>query len=259
MFTVMDNKTIKMQAKGVLKNSRPSPVLVTVIFLAVLLVFAVLRMSLSGMLDAAVWDQYYEYAMAGDYQTALEYIYSIEPSGFSTIVIYAINFVTYVLFAGYIIFIMNSVRRTEPTIYNLLDGFGHFLKVIIVNLLRSIIVYVLSILLVVPGIIASYTYRLALFILLDNPDIRIIDAMSLSRIMMKGHKMEVFKLDLSFIGYILLSLIFPPVLIYLMPYMYSSWVIYYDGLKAAQFPQGDLLDNPPDKFDSDDDQRSDTE
>ena len=148
---------------------------------------------------------------------------------------------------------MNSVRRTEPTVYNLLDGFGQFLRVIIISLLKAIIVSLLSLLLFIPGIIATYTYRFAIFNLLDNPKMRIIDAMSLSRIMMKGHKLELFKLDLSFIGYILLSVFFPPVLIYLMPYMYSSWVIFYDELRNAEFPHGDLLDNGPDHFNSDDD------
>ena len=82
---------------------------------------------------------------------------------------------------------------------------------------------------------------------------RAIDALSLSRIMLKGHKMELLKLDLSFIGYILLSIIFPPVLIYLIPYMYSSWIIFYDELRKAEFPQGDLLDNGDDGFHKDDD------
>ena len=100
----------------------------------------------------------------------------------------------------------------------------------------------ISFLLIIPGIIASYTYRFSLFILLDNPNMRVIDCLSLSRIMMKGHKARLFRLDLSFIGYILLSLLFPPLLIWLVPYMYSSWVIFYDELKTAQFPQGDLLD-----------------
>ena len=248
MFTISDNRTIKFQARRVLRESRPRPVLVTVVYLLVILLFAFLRAKLSGMLDSAVIEQYYEYASEGDLATAIEYLNSIQPTAFSSVIIYAIDIIKYVLTAGYVIFIMNSVRSSEPTIYNLLDGFGHFLRVIIVSLMQAIIISLLSLLFIVPGIIAMYTYRFALFNLLDNPSMRIIDSMSLSRIMMKGHKMELFKLDLSFIGYILLSLIFPPVLIYLMPYMYSSWVIFYDELKKAEFPQGDMLDKADDGF-----------
>ena len=253
LFTISDNKTIKYNARQVLRDSRPRPVLVTIVFLAVIILFMILRVSLSGMLDRSVLQQYYEYANEGNLAQAVEYLYSIEPSGINSIIIYAIELVLYVLTAGYIIFMMNSVRRTEPTVYNLLDGFGQFLRVIIISLLKAIIVSLLSLLLFIPGIIATYTYRFAIFNLLDNPKMRIIDAMSLSRIMMKGHKLELFKLDLSFIGYILLSVFFPPVLIYLMPYMYSSWVIFYDELRNAEFPHGDLLDNGPDHFNSDDD------
>lgn len=252
MFTVSDNRTIKLKARQVMRETRPRPVLVTVLFLLILLVFAFFRAKLSGVLDPAVFEQikaYSEAAAAGNvelamehYTEALDIASSVHLTFFQQAILYAINLVSYVIIAGYAIFILNSVRSAEPSIYNLLDGFGQFLKVIIVSLLRSIIISFLSLLLIIPGIIASYTYRFSLFILLDNPNMRVIDCLSLSRIMMKGHKASLFRLDLSFIGYILLSLLFPPLLIWLVPYMYSSWVIFYDELKTAQFPQGDLLD-----------------
>lgn len=264
MFTLTDNKTIKLQARGILKGYRPRPALATVLFLAILLLFAFLRAKLSGALDPVLLDQINEYsqaAAAGDidsamqhYAEAIELANSIELSFFHRAVITAIDLIRYIIIAGYVIFIMNCVRGSNPTVYNLLDGFAQFLKVLTVSLLRSIIISFLSVLLIVPGIIAAYTYRLALFNLLDNPEMRVIDAMSLSRIMMRGHKMDLFKLDLNFIGYILLSLIFPPVLIYVIPYMYSSWVIFYDELRKAEFPQGDLLDNGDSSSSSDEDQ-----
>ena len=263
MFTITDNKTIKLQARGVLKGSRPRPVLVTVLFLVILIVFMFLRAKLSGALDPVLLEQINEYseaAAAGNIDLAMEYYTkaidlanSIELPFLHRAIITAINLVSYVITAGYVIFIMNCVRSKDPTVYNILDGFGQFLKVLIVSLLRSVIISFLSLLLIVPGIIAAYTYRFALFNLLDNPGMRAIDALSLSRIMLKGHKMELLKLDLSFIGYILLSIIFPPVLIYLIPYMYSSWIIFYDELRKAEFPQGDLLDNGDDGFHTDDD------
>lgn len=263
MVFVSDNKTIKQTARSILKGSRPRPVLVTLVFLAVLLLFLFFRAKLSGALDPVLLEKinaYSQAAAAGDVDLAMEYYTeaidlanSMELSFFQQAVLTAINLVSYVLTAGYMIFIMNCVRHTDPTIYNLLDGFAQFLKVIVVSLLQTLIVSLLSVFLIVPGIIAAYTYRFALFNLLDNPDMRIIDCLSLSRFMTKGHKMELFKLDLSFIGYILLSLIFPPVLLYLLPYMYSSRVIFYDELKKAEFPQGDLLDNGENDFQSEDD------
>ncbi len=55
--------------------------------------------------------------------------------------------------------------------------------------------------------IKMYSYKLVEFILAENPDIKPIDAIKLSKKMMKGHKWEAFKLDLSFLGWELIALI----------------------------------------------------
>lgn len=55
--------------------------------------------------------------------------------------------------------------------------------------------------------IKIYSYKLVEFILAENPDIKPLDAIKLSKRMMKGHKWEAFKIDLSFIGWELLALI----------------------------------------------------
>lgn len=56
-------------------------------------------------------------------------------------------------------------------------------------------------------LLASYRYRLAEFILLDHPEFTAGQCLSLSRMAMKGRKWELFKLDVSFLGWFLLSLI----------------------------------------------------
>ena len=93
MFTISDNRTIKLQARRVLRESRPRPVLVTVVYLLVILLFAFLRAKLSGMLDSAVIEQYYEYASEGDLATAIDYLNSIQPTAFSSVVMYAIDII----------------------------------------------------------------------------------------------------------------------------------------------------------------------
>lgn len=292
MFTVSDNKTIKLQARQLMRQSRPRPVLVTLLLLLILLVFAFLRAKLSGVFDPVLLEplkEYYQASFSGDpdllmerYQELLEISSGIQQPFFHQAITFAISIVSYVLTAGYVIFIMNSVRKNDPTVYNLLDGFGQFLRVTILSFIRSILIsvmtFILAIMVLIPLVVLemiifsfpqqvipflsaflfypacvfallmvivlllTFPYRFALFNLLDNPAMRIFDSLALSRIMLKGNRKRLFKLNLSFAGFILLSLLFPPLLIWLIPYIHASWVILYDELKTAQFPQGDLLD-----------------
>ena len=57
------------------------------------------------------------------------------------------------------------------------------------------------------GIIAAYRYRFALYNLYENPDMDIMEALNLSKRQTQGYKMELFKLDLSYMGWILLSIL----------------------------------------------------
>lgn len=89
-----------------------------------------------------------------------------------------------------------------------------------------------SLLLVVPGIIAAYRYRMALFLLLDNPEKSALACISESKRMMTGRKAELFVMDLSFIGWYILEII-PFVSIWVTPYTQLSYVIYYEALRNS--------------------------
>lgn len=71
-------------------------------------------------------------------------------------------------------------------------------------LLKDVFLFLWS-LLVIPGIVKSYSYRMVPYILADEPGISGTDAITLSRQMMLGHKWETFVLDLSFLGWHLLG------------------------------------------------------
>lgn len=62
-----------------------------------------------------------------------------------------------------------------------------------------------SLLFVIPGIVKSYEYMMIPYILGDNPDISKDEAFALSKKMMDGYKWKAFVLDLSFIGWDILS------------------------------------------------------
>ena len=76
--------------------------------------------------------------------------------------------------------------------------------------------------------------------LLDKPELSANEAITDSRMMMRGHKMELFLLDLSFIGWILLSILtFGILFIYVVPYMQAARAEFYRTLKGENEPKAD--------------------
>lgn len=71
--------------------------------------------------------------------------------------------------------------------------------------LRDVFIFLWSLLFLIPGVIKHYSYRMVPYILADDPEIGAMDAITLSRQMMDGHKWNTFVLDLSFLGWDLLS------------------------------------------------------
>ena len=90
-----------------------------------------------------------------------------------------------------------------------------------------------TLLLIIPGLIKSYAYMLTPYILKDNPEVSAKDASSLSDEMMKGHKFDLFYLHLSFIGWIILSILTCGIgVLWLYPYMYTAQAAFYEDVKA---------------------------
>lgn len=88
------------------------------------------------------------------------------------------------------------------------DMFSRFYmagKIILLQVLKFVFIYLWSLLFVFPGLIAMYRYRLADYCLLDDPDISALEAIRRSKALMRGRKMDLFITDLSFIGWLLLE------------------------------------------------------
>ena len=97
------------------------------------------------------------------------------------------------------------------------------------SLWMGLFVFLWGLLLVIPGIIKCISYAMTPYILADCPNVKAKDALKLSMRMMKGHKWEYFVLGLSFIGWVLLSVLTMGILLafYTDPYMHSSFATYY--------------------------------
>ena len=120
----------------------------------------------------------------------------------------------------------------QPAFTDIFSGFQVILKVIGLFILLGIIILVGTILLVIPGIIFSYMFSQAYFILADDNSKSIIQCLKESAGMMKGYKFKYFVLLLSFLGWTILGLIPLGIgLLWVMPYMNVTVASFYLKVK----------------------------
>lgn len=108
---------------------------------------------------------------------------------------------------GYKYFVDNSSDSEHPNDLGVL-GFGfknNYKNNVLVIFMTNLYIFLWTLLLIVPGVIKSYAYRMVPYILGDNPDISYKEALAMSEEMMMGQKWNAFVLDLSFILWHLLS------------------------------------------------------
>lgn len=130
---------------------------------------------------------------------------------------------------------LKVVRNDESkTTNDLFSGFSNvFANSLIAYILQVIFLALWSLLFLIPGIIKSYSYSMTFYILNDNPGLEGNDAITKSRQLMKGHKWDLFVLYLSFIGWILLSILTFGILaiLFVGPWMYVAQAKFYESIK----------------------------
>lgn len=116
---------------------------------------------------------------------------------------------------------------------------SNYKGIIATMLLRDIYSFLWSLLLIIPGIIKGYSYRMVPYILTDNPNMGADNAITLSRNMMNGNKFEAFILDLSFLGWYLLGfLAFVVGVFFVYPYYYATDAQLYQVLRKNALDSG---------------------
>ena len=110
-----------------------------------------------------------------------------------------------VLSSGLVLYCMAVRRGERAEFFTLFDGFSMAGKVILVSLLRSVLIALWSMLFFIPGIVASYRYRFALYNLYENPQLSAFKALRMSKQQTQGYKMQLFTLDMSYVGWFLLA------------------------------------------------------
>ena len=256
---MLDRVQLKYEAKAITKNAKASAYVFTLIYLAIGLVLDGIDYLVSGSPQAEVYGYLADYMPeAAVYLRGTEPILHL-PAPAVWFVSIVISLVTAVLGAGYILYTMN-VRKGLITPYTtLFDGFLFAGKIILLEIVQYIFVFLWSLLFVIPGIVAAYRYRFAMLNLCENPEIGIMEAINMSKEQTKGFKWQLFVLDLSFIGWSLLaSLTLGILYIWLAPYIAQSNIAFFQEIKKIKGvgffpprPEDDGQFHPHDPFGED--------
>lgn len=144
------------------------------------------------------------------------------------------NSIASLILSGPLMYGMISVDQTVNygsmfvPVSDLFTGFKKFGKTFIIHLLVSIFTFLWTLLFIIPGIIKSISYSMAMYVYHDNPTLSPKQCIDKSKVMMDGHKWDYFCLILSYIGWILLSILTLGILfLWVLPKMQQSIYIFY--------------------------------
>lgn len=133
---------------------------------------------------------------------------------------------------GLTVLFLTIVREQQASYEQLFDGFKNYWHILGTLFLKNLYIGLWILLLIVPGIIKYYSYSMTEYILKDHPDLGANEAIEKSMEMMDGHKMDLFLLQLSFIGWMILSCLTLGLgFILLWPYMSTAMAHFYEDLK----------------------------
>ena len=162
------------------------------------------------------------------------------------------GFVTFIIGGtvklGYCKFLLNLHDNKPADIKDLFSQFDRFGDGFLLSLLTALYTFLWSLLFVIPGIIAGYKYAMAPFIMAENPGMKPNEAITASKELMDGNKLDLFCLDWSFIGWVLLNMLTLGIGgLWLRPYTNAARAAFYRNLcpvPVIYYPQEEESQNP---------------
>ena len=137
------------------------------------------------------------------------------------------------LYGGFYSFFLKISRNEEVKCTELFKQKNLFWISIGVSLITSIFSTLGMLLLIIPGIIIALNYAMVYFVIVDNPEIGVMEALRTSKRIMKGHRWQDVVLNLSFIGwYFLCYFTFGLLILWLAPYILVTYANFYNEIKG---------------------------
>ena len=159
------------------------------------------------------------------------------------------------LMISFNIFMLHLLRHKTVHIQQFFDGFSNFIKWMLAGLWQTLWLTLWTLLFVIPGMVKFFSYSQYYFILADNPDADLRQALKTSMKMTNGYKGDLFVAYLSFLnwgllffaGYFAAAMLFwpndphwlvgavvtIPLYLYVMPYMTGTFAGIYEELKVT--------------------------
>lgn len=181
MAAIIDRPRMKAESREILSSAQVSPRTMVLLYQGISLVLNLI------------------YVLAGGYRPLPE---ATLPGIFANVLT---NLLSLVLAAGFSLYCMTVRRGQRAELLTLFDGFSFAGKIVGLYIIEYIFISLWSLLFVVPGVIAAYRYRFAVLNLCENPDLGIFEALNLSKAQTPGYKGQIFMLDLSYFGWMLLA------------------------------------------------------
>jgi uncharacterized membrane protein len=136
---------------------------------------------------------------------------------------------------GLAVFSLSLARNQEARLEQIFLGFNKFGLSLGAYLLMLLFILLWTLLLIIPGIIASLSYSLTFFIIADEDSDGAMAAIDKSKLMMNGFKWKLFRMELRFLGWALLCILTLGIgFLWLFPWIQVSMAKFYDDVKANQ-------------------------
>ena len=141
---------------------------------------------------------------------------------------------------GYARFNLDLIDHTEAGFSALFAYVSHWKTTAVARLLQTVYVLLWSLLLIIPGIIASYSYKMTEFILAEHPELSGGEAITRSKEMMRGNRWRLFCMEFSFIGWELLCILTLGIgNLWLTPYKEAAKAAFYREVSGTEYKKNE--------------------
>jgi len=138
------------------------------------------------------------------------------------------------LIVGVAGFSLSLARKQEARLVQIFDGIKNFWTCLGTYLLAMIFVILWTLLLIIPGIMAAYSYAMVYFILAEDDSIGPLEAITKSKKMIRGNRWKLFCLGLRFIGWGIVCVLTLGIgFLWMLPYLYVAFAQFYDDIKPT--------------------------
>ena len=228
----MSGAELKPGARRLMFAGAPRLFIVSIVY--VLLVFAISALQYRMTGAAGLYQNYMARVAAGDPHSFSMLLSFISPAG--TTLAALIWLPGRVLRAEFSYYCLSASRRGGGGRRVISGAFFFCGKVMLIAVITTALTVLWSMLFFFPGVAAHYRYRQSYYILLDDPKKSALQCIAESKLLMAGNKLDLFLIDISFLGWHFLSAALIIITFFTLPFplpVLAFWVAPYTGVTRA--------------------------